>query len=340
MQQFKYLAPLTSAALLLALTLLRRYAIHQESPTTPSELSTSFYANTCPNFPQIARSVIRFEVANDSRSSASILKLHFRDCFAQGCDGSLLPQVGKERGDGRSTKGLKIINNIKRAVETSCPETVSCADILALSARESVIAVSEVSIDLSYKCFLLFRNLQLGGPSWTVEFGRRDNPSSASVAAAVDAIPSPNLTATQLIESFQKRGLSKRDLVALSGGHSIGQAQCSTFSARLFNGTAGDSIDPALKSRLEKTCPPTALNRLNNLDPSPTTFDNLYFRAVQANQSLLFSDQQLLQSDLAGFVKEFANNQKAFFTAFANAMIKIGKLSPLTGGHGEIRASC
>ncbi|EFJ26797.1 hypothetical protein SELMODRAFT_14687, partial [Selaginella moellendorffii] len=285
-----------------------------------SELSTSFYANTCPNFPQIARSVIRFEVANDSRSSASILKLHFRDCFAQGCDGSLLPQVGKERGDGRSTKGLKIINNIKRAVETSCPETVSCADILALSARESVIA--------------------LGGPSWTVEFGRRDNPSSASVAAAVDAIPSPNLTATQLIESFQKRGLSKRDLVALSGGHSIGQAQCSTFSARLFNGTAGDSIDPALKSRLEKTCPPTALNRLNNLDPSPTTFDNLYFRAVQANQSLLFSDQQLLQSDLAGFVKEFANNQKAFFTAFANAMIKIGKLSPLTGGHGEIRASC
>ncbi|XP_002972085.2 peroxidase P7 [Selaginella moellendorffii] len=320
MQQFKYLAPLTSAALLLALTLLRRYAIHQESPTTPSELSTSFYANTCPDFPQIARSVIRFEVANDSRSSASILKLHFRDCFAQGCDGSLLPQVGKERGDGRSTKGLKIINNIKRAVETSCPETVSCADILALSARESVIA--------------------LGGPSWTVEFGRRDNPSSASVAAAVDAIPSPNLTATQLIESFQKRGLSKRDLVALSGGHSIGQAQCSTFSARLFNGTAGDSIDPALKSRLEKTCPPTALNRLNNLDPSPTTFDNLYFRAVQANQSLLFSDQQLLQSDLAGFVREFADNQKAFFTAFANGMIKMGRLSPLTGGHGEIRASC
>ncbi|EFJ17190.1 hypothetical protein SELMODRAFT_421222 [Selaginella moellendorffii] len=299
MQRFKLQAPVAFAALLLVLALLRRYVFHQGSQIMSSELSTSFYVSTCPDLPQIVRSVIHSEFSNNSRSAASILKLHFQDCFAGGCDGSLLLQ----RGDGRSAKGLKTINNVKRAVETSCPATVSCADILALSARESVIA--------------------LGGPSWTVEFGRRDSP--ATVAAAMEAIPSPNLTATQLIERFQRRGLSKRDLVALSGGHSIGQAQCSAFSARLFNGTPGDSIDRAFKSRLEKNCPPTAPDRLTNLDPSPTTFDNLYFRALLANQSLLFSDQQLLQSDLVGFVKEFAANQQTFFTAFAAGMIKMGK---------------
>lgn len=38
-------------------------------------------------------------------------------------------------------QGFDIVDSIKTAVEASCPNTVSCADILAISARESVVLV-------------------------------------------------------------------------------------------------------------------------------------------------------------------------------------------------------
>jgi peroxidase len=40
-------------------------------------------------------------------------------------------------GNNNSIRGLDVINQIKTAVENACPNTVSCADILALSAEIS-----------------------------------------------------------------------------------------------------------------------------------------------------------------------------------------------------------
>jgi peroxidase len=40
-----------------------------------------------------------------------------------------------------SLRGLDVVNRIKTAVEKECPDTVSCADILALSAQISSILV-------------------------------------------------------------------------------------------------------------------------------------------------------------------------------------------------------
>jgi len=41
-----------------------------------------------------------------------------------------------------SIRGLDVVNNIKTAVENSCPETVSCADILAIAAEVGSVLVS------------------------------------------------------------------------------------------------------------------------------------------------------------------------------------------------------
>lgn len=39
-------------------------------------------------------------------------------------------------------------------------------------------------------------------------------------------------------------------------------------------------------------------------------------------------------------VKEYAGNEGVFFEQFANSMVKMGNISPLTGSNGEIRKNC
>ncbi|CAO2181650.1 unnamed protein product [Urochloa humidicola] len=51
-------------------------------------------------------------------------------------------------------------------------------------------------------------------------------------------------------------GLGAADLVALSGGHTIGLGHCSSFEGRLFP-RPDPSMDAAFAGRLRQTCPAT-----------------------------------------------------------------------------------
>jgi peroxidase len=66
----------------------------------------------------------------------------------QGCDASLLLDssgsiVSEKRSNPNkdSARGFEVIDEIKAALEAACPGTVSCADILALAARDSTVMV-------------------------------------------------------------------------------------------------------------------------------------------------------------------------------------------------------
>lgn len=48
-----------------------------------AQLSTRFYAKTCPKAVKIIKKTVDDAVANERRMGASLLRLHFHDCFVQ-----------------------------------------------------------------------------------------------------------------------------------------------------------------------------------------------------------------------------------------------------------------
>jgi peroxidase len=46
-----------------------------------AQLSTDFYDETCPDALDIVESAVRAAVSKESRMGASLLRLHFHDCF-------------------------------------------------------------------------------------------------------------------------------------------------------------------------------------------------------------------------------------------------------------------
>jgi peroxidase len=66
----------------------------------------------------------------------------------QGCDASvLLDDTSTFEGEKtaapnlNSIRGFEVIDAIKEELESACPGKVSCADILAMAARDSVVMV-------------------------------------------------------------------------------------------------------------------------------------------------------------------------------------------------------
>ncbi|OEL38310.1 Peroxidase 4 [Dichanthelium oligosanthes] len=311
----------TGHCLFLALLLLSSAAAY-------GQLSTSFYATSCPALETIVRSVVSSAIASDTRMGASLLRLFFHDCFVQGCDASiLLDDVGTFVGEKtafpnvNSVRGYDVINNIKAAVEANCSGVVSCADIVALAARDGT-------------------NL-LGGPTWSVPLGRRDSTTANRNLANSD-LPSPASSLSTLITAFGNKGLSAQDMTALSGAHTIGFAQCQNYRNRIYN---DNNINQQFAKQLRSTCPNTQGTNdtiLAGLDvQTQLTFDNDYYGNLLKNKGLLHSDQELYNGGSQdALVKNYSSNSAAFFADFVTAMIKMGNISPLTGTAGQIRANC
>ncbi|KAK2971484.1 hypothetical protein RJ640_020890 [Escallonia rubra] len=298
-------------------------------------LSPAFYQYSCPQANDIVMSVLEKAIAKEPRMAASLLRLHFHDCFVQGCDASILlddsATIASEKNSGpnkNSIRGFEVIDEIKARLEEACPQTVSCADILALSARGSTV--------LS------------GGPDWELPLGRRDS-KTASLSGSNTNIPAPNSTIQNLIALFNRQGLSVVDLVALSGGHTIGVARCTTFKQRLYNQNGNNLPDATLErtyyNGLKTACPRTGGD--NNISPldfaSPDKFDNTYFKLILWGKGLLSSDEVLLTGNVGNtvqLVKSFAQDEGLFFRQFATSMVRMGNVSPLLGFNGEIRTNC
>ncbi|PKU83052.1 peroxidase 72-like [Dendrobium catenatum] len=299
-----------------------------------AKLHPKFYEHSCPRVEDIVKKGMAEAVSENPRWAASILRLHFHDCFVKGCDGSiLLDSSGAFLSEKRSVpnrdsaRGFEIIDKIKATVEKTCPETVSCADILTLAARDGTVLT--------------------GGPNWVVPLGRRDS-RSASLSGSNNDIPAPNNTLNTIITKFKRQGLNVVDVVALSGSHTIGKSRCTSFRQRLYNQTGNglpdNTLDQTYAAKLRTRCPISGGDQtIFSLDfISPTKFDNQYYKNIIAKKGLLSSDEVLFtkSEETKKLVTKFAESNEHFFKQFAKSIVKMGNISPLTGSHGEIRKIC
>ncbi|KAI5401935.1 cationic peroxidase 1 [Lathyrus oleraceus] len=298
------------------------------SPNSAADLSDTFYDKSCPKALRTIRKTVQDAVSNESRMGASILRLHFHDCFVQGCDASVLLDdtanlTGEKKSfpNANSLRGFEVIDDIKSQLEKMCPKVVSCADILTLAARDAVAA--------------------LGGQRWNVLLGRRDS-TTASLDLSNSDLPGPSLDLDGLITAFAKKNFTTEEMVTLSGGHTIGSIRCQFFRPRIYNET---NIDRKFATTMQASCPFEGGD--DDLSPfditTPNTFDNAFYANLVQNKGLVHSDQQLFAnatSSTSSLVRTYSRNMGRFKKDFAEAMFKMTMLSPLTGDDGQIRTNC
>ncbi|CAO2198177.1 unnamed protein product [Urochloa humidicola] len=303
-------------------------------------LSLDFYAKTCPAVDQIIANVTAARYRDFPAAGPAVLRLFHHDCFVEGCDASILiapttggaagaPKVERDMEENRNLpqEGFDTVEMAKAAVESKCPGVVSCADVLALAARDYVQLA--------------------GGPYYAVKKGRKD--SKVSLPGKVrGSLPRANSTVDELLRVFAGKGLGAADLVALSGAHTVGFAHCVHVLGRIYDFRGTRQPDPLMDARLVKalrmSCPSSggSARVVVPFDVStPFQFDHAYYANLQARLGLLGSDQALFLDDRTRpMVLELAGNKTRFFQAFVASMDRMGSIRIKKGKKGEVRKVC
>ncbi|CAN6558077.1 hypothetical protein C1H46_035618 [Malus baccata] len=286
-------------------------------------LSMGYYIMSCPMAELIVRNTVTRALQADPTLAAGLVRMHFHDCFIEGCDASILLDSTKDNTAEKdspanlSLRGYEVIDAAKAELEKNCPGVVSCADIVAMASTYAVFAA--------------------GGPVYDIPKGRKDGRRSK--IEDTRNLPPPTLNASELITMFRQHGFSAQEMVALSGAHTLGVARCSSFKNRL-----SDTVDPDLDSgfakQLTKTCS-AGDNAEQPFDATRNNFDNVYFNGLQRKAGVLSSDQTLFASaKTRNIVNGYAFNQAMFFLDFQQAMVKMSTLDVKEGSKGEIRTNC
>ncbi|RRT39097.1 hypothetical protein B296_00039816 [Ensete ventricosum] len=284
------------------------------SSSTEAHVEFGFYNDTCPHAEAIVLHEMTRIIAEDPTLAGSLLRMQFQDFYCtKGCDASILLDslnnnvAEKDAVPNKSLRGFDVTDRVKAKLEEACPGIVSCADIIAMAARDSVYLAN--------------------GPYYPIQTGRRDgNKSEASDLLA--NLPPPTANITELKAFFLQKNLTVKDLVVLSGD-------------------TDPSLDMDYAEKLKRKCKPydhDDMRTLVKMDlKSPVRFDLGYYKLVSEGKGLFTSDEALLHDpETRAYVERqaMASSAEEFFKDFGSSMVSMGKIGALTHQKGEIRKKC
>ncbi|KAI3884919.1 hypothetical protein MKX03_037855 [Papaver bracteatum] len=295
-----------------------------------SDIRLNYYSESCPRAEEIVKEQVTKLYHIHGNTAVSWVRNLFHDCMVKSCDASLLLENTKglesEKMSPRSfgMRNFKYVNTIKQAVEKECAETVSCADIIALSARDGAV--------------------MLGAPHIAMKTGRKD--STESYAGVVENfIPNHNDSMSLVLSQFQAIGIDAEGVVALLGAHSVGRVHCTNLVHRLYP-EVDPTLDPDYAIYLKNRCPspypdPQAVEYSRNDRKTPMILDNMYYKNIMEHKGLLIVDQQLVSDpNTSPFVEKMASDMGYFHDQFSRALLLLSENNPLTDNQGEVRKDC
>nr|CAE04416.2 OSJNBb0040D15.6 [Oryza sativa Japonica Group] len=93
-------------------------------------LRVGFYHAKCPVAEDVVLGEMRMILEEDPTLAPSLHRMHYHDCFVQGCDVSIMLRSRSGKGErdatpNRSMRGYDAINQIKERLESICPLTAA-----------------------------------------------------------------------------------------------------------------------------------------------------------------------------------------------------------------------
>ncbi|KAI4371153.1 hypothetical protein MLD38_019419 [Melastoma candidum] len=295
-----------------------------------AQMSYDYYKTSCPNAEEIVQRELIGIFLVDATAPAAFLRLLFHDCQVQGCDASILLDAYGSRTESEmksyrnfAVRKREAVEQIKSALEAECPGQVSCADIIAMAARESV----------SFS----------GGPRIGIPLGRKDS-RTCSLQRADAYLPSPSISVDGFLQTFNSKGMSLEESVAILGAHTLGVGHCLNIVKRLYDPSPADRMDYTFRAQLRLSCPTTV--PLENVtfvsnDITPVIFDNQYFVELLMGRGLFQIDASLASDPRTlPIVRNFAADQSYFYRTFSSAFVKLSSTNVLSSARGEVRRQC
>ncbi|KAF7014555.1 hypothetical protein CFC21_028538 [Triticum aestivum] len=301
-------------------------------PPPATGLKVGYYDDKCPDAEKIVLDAVRNATAG---IKAGLIRLFFHDCFVQGCDASVLLNKVAGKPDPEmlgipnlSLRGFEVIDAAKKKIEEKCPGVVSCADIVAFAGRDASKILSGNKINFSMPA------------------GRYDGSVSLK-DETLPNLPPPFANLNTLTQMFAKKGLSQTDMVALSGAHSIGRSQCSSFRDRLqppANDNSTTSMDTTYAGKLTQDCPAGSDPTVPQDYKTPDVLDSQYYRNVKDRKVLFTSDAALMTSPKTKELVEkytwWLIGDFLWYRHFEDAMVKMGNIEVKSSTNGQIRKKC
>jgi peroxidase len=248
----------------------------------------------------------------------------------QGCDASVLLDPTSTNAQPEklgvpnfpSLRGFEVIDKAKAALEKACPGIVSCADIVAFAGRDATFFLSNGKVNINM-------------PS-----GRYDGRVSLA-SETLTNLPPPFANVQQLKGIFASKGLTRDEMVTLSGAHTVGISHCSAFSDRLpANISDPTSMDARFAKSVERQCKRSGDPAVAQDLVSPAVLDKQYYQNVLNRKVLLKSDAALMSSETLNEVRLNARISGRWEKKFKAAMVKMGSIEVKTSANGEIRKQC
>ncbi|KAK0608729.1 hypothetical protein LWI29_035110 [Acer saccharum] len=202
---------------LLVLGVFRVCSAYGDGDGNVAGLRLNFYAKSCPTAEIIVKGIILSRVPTNPTLPAKLLRMHFHDCFVRGCDASVLLNAvnnvpaEKDSIPNASLSGFDVIDDIKTVIENRCPGVVSCADILALAARDAV----------SFPC---------------------PNPANSATTVELDPRSSKSFDKNYFNILLQNKGLLQSDAALLKDGNSLQLVERFSNSSDFFNAFAKSMV--------------------------------------------------------------------------------------------------